>query len=56
MVFTELGDYERAAGIQRGVMAAARNAGLPQAVRRMEGNLRLYESERPCRTLWFNAL
>jgi tetratricopeptide (TPR) repeat protein len=55
MAFAELGDYERAAGVQRGVMAAAREAGLQQAVRRMEENLRLYEAHRPCRTLWFDG-
>ena len=53
MAFAELGDYERAAAVQRGVMAAARDAGLPQTVRRMEENLRLYEQHRPCRKLWF---
>jgi tetratricopeptide (TPR) repeat protein len=55
MAFAELGDYERAAGVQRGVIAAARGAGLPQVVRRMEENLRLYEQHRPCRTLWFDS-
>ena len=55
MAFAELGDYERAAGVQQGVIAAARAAGLEQAVRRMEENLRLYEHHRPCRTLWFEA-
>jgi tetratricopeptide (TPR) repeat protein len=54
MAFAELGDYERAAGVQRGVIAAARSAGLQQAVRRMEENLRLYEHRRPCRTLGFD--
>ena len=54
MAFAELGDFERAAGVQRGVMAAARAAGLQQVVRRMEENL-LYEQHRPCRTLWFDA-
>ena len=55
MAFAELGDYERAAGVQRGVIAVARDAGLEQVVRRMEENLRLYEQHRPCRTLWFDA-
>jgi tetratricopeptide (TPR) repeat protein len=53
MAFAELGDYERAAAVQRGVIAAARTSGLPETVRRMEENLRLYENNRPCRTLWF---
>ena len=54
MAFAELGDYDRAAGVQRGVMAAARDAGVQQSMRRMEENLRLYENHRPCRTLWFD--
>ena len=53
MAFAELGEYERAAAVQRGVMAAARDAGLQQAVLRMEENLHLYEQHRPCRKLWF---
>jgi uncharacterized protein HemY len=53
MAFAELGDYQRAAAVQRGVLAAARDAGLQQAVLRMEENLRLYEQHRPCRKLWF---
>jgi tetratricopeptide (TPR) repeat protein len=55
MAFAELGDYDRAAGVQRGVIVAARSAGLAESVRRMEENLRLYERHRPCRTLWFDA-
>ena len=54
MAFAELGDYERAVGVQRGVIAAARDAGLKPALSRMEANLRLYEQHRPCRTLWFD--
>ena len=52
MTFAELGEYARAVDIQRGVMAAARKAGLSDAVRRMETNLRLYERQKPCRTPW----
>jgi tetratricopeptide (TPR) repeat protein len=37
MAFAEVGDYERAAAVQR-----------------MDENLRLCESHRPCRTLWFD--
>lgn len=55
MAFAELGDYERAAGVQRGVIEAARSAGLSEAVGRMEQNLRLYEQHRPCRTLFFDG-
>jgi tetratricopeptide (TPR) repeat protein len=52
MTVAELGDYEQAAAIQRGVMAASEKAGLKDAVRRMEGNLRLYEHHQACRTPW----
>jgi hypothetical protein len=48
----ELGEFVEAAAIQRGVMAAASDAGLHDAVRRMTGNLRLYERRQPCRTAW----
>jgi tetratricopeptide (TPR) repeat protein len=50
MAFAELGDFREAAAIQRGVMAAAQKAGLQDAVRRMAGNLELYERRQPCRT------
>jgi tetratricopeptide (TPR) repeat protein len=52
MALAELGDYEQAAEIQRDVLAAATRAGLNDAVRRMAGNLHLYEHHRPCRTPW----
>ena len=52
MTLAELGDFAEAAGIQRGVLAAARDAGLHDAVRRMTENLRLYERHQPCRTPW----
>jgi tetratricopeptide (TPR) repeat protein len=52
MALAELGEYEKAAAIQRGVMATARQAGLADAVGRMEENLRLYERRQPCRTPW----
>jgi hypothetical protein len=52
MALAELGEYEKAAAIQRGVMAAAEKAGLQDVVRRMAVNLRLYERHQPCRTPW----
>jgi tetratricopeptide (TPR) repeat protein len=52
MTLAELGDFDEAAAIQRGVMSAARDAGLAGAVRRMTENLRLYEHHQPCRTPW----
>jgi tetratricopeptide (TPR) repeat protein len=50
MALAEVGEYKRAAAIQRGVMAAAEKAGLQQDVQRMAGNLRLYERGQPSRT------
>ena len=50
MTLAELGDYKEAAAIQRGVMAAARDAGFNDVVKRMTANLRLYEQRRPSRT------
>jgi tetratricopeptide (TPR) repeat protein len=52
MALAELGDFDRAAGVQRGVIEVAQKAGLTEDVRRMEVNLRLYERHRPCRTPW----
>ena len=52
MTAAELGNFEEAAAIQRGVLAAAKRAGLTAAVRRMQENLRLYEHGQPCRTPW----
>ena len=52
MTLAELGEYERAAAVQRGVIAAAARAGLHDAERRMSENLRLYEHRRPNRTPW----
>jgi tetratricopeptide (TPR) repeat protein len=52
MTLAELGEYSEAAAIQRGVMAAASNAGLRDAVQRMSENLRLYERRQPNRRPW----
>jgi tetratricopeptide (TPR) repeat protein len=52
MTLAELGDYGKAAAIQRGVLDAAERAGLVDAVRRITVNLRLYEQRRPCRQPW----
>jgi tetratricopeptide (TPR) repeat protein len=50
MAMAELGEYDQAAAIQRGVIAAAERAGLREAVRHMVDNLNLYERRQPCRT------
>ena len=52
MTFADAGQFEEAASVQRGVLAAAERAGLVDDVRRMQANLRLYERRQPCRTPW----
>jgi len=52
MMLAELGQYEEAAQLQRDIINAAVQGGLPEVVRRMSGNLRLYERGEPCRTPW----
>jgi tetratricopeptide (TPR) repeat protein len=52
MALAELGEYNRAAAIQRGVIDAAQRAGLASEVGRMTINLRLYEDSQPCRRPW----
>jgi tetratricopeptide (TPR) repeat protein len=52
MTLAELGEYSRAAAIQRDIMTAARKAGFHDAVQRMSENLRLYERRQPNRTPW----
>ena len=52
MALAELGHFDEAMGIQRGVLTAARRAGLNDDVRRMTANLLLYEQRRPSRIPW----
>jgi tetratricopeptide (TPR) repeat protein len=52
MALAEVGQYEEAAKIQRGVLDAAKRAGLQAETRQMAANLRLYEQRMPCRTPW----
>jgi tetratricopeptide (TPR) repeat protein len=52
MTSAELGNFEEAVAIQRGVLAAAEREGLTVDVKRMTANLRLFEARRPCRTPW----
>jgi tetratricopeptide (TPR) repeat protein len=56
MALADLGDFEQAVGIQRGVMTAADSAGMKPAVARMAANLRLYQQRQPCRHPWPNDL
>ncbi len=50
MTLAELGEYDQAAAVQRDLIAAAEKAGVRDVVRHLVGNLKLYESRRPCRT------
>jgi tetratricopeptide (TPR) repeat protein len=52
MALAEVGQYEEAVKIQRGVLDAAKRAGLQSEVREMAANLRLYEQRQPCRRPW----
>jgi hypothetical protein len=52
MALAEIGDYDQAVGIQRGILTAAQKADMKTAVPRMTENLRLYERREPCRTPW----
>ena len=52
MMLAEIGDYEQASAVQRDLLAAAEQAGLPNVVRRLEVNLQRYELGEPCRTPW----
>jgi len=52
MALAELGRFDEAARWQRDAIESARAAGLPEVAARLEPNLTLYESGRPCRTPW----
>ncbi len=52
MALAEVGAFARAAALQRDLITGAGRAGLPDIVRRLEENLRLYERGEPCRTPW----
>jgi tetratricopeptide (TPR) repeat protein len=52
MALAETGQFGDAADVQRGVLAAAEQAGMARDVRRMTANLRLYERRQACRTPW----
>lgn len=52
MTLAELGQFDRAAAIQRDLITGANKAGLKSVALRLGDNLRLYEQGRPCRTPW----
>jgi len=52
MALAELGEFDRAAAVQRDLLTAAQRAGLPGVVSRIAGNLARYERRTPCRTPW----
>jgi tetratricopeptide (TPR) repeat protein len=52
MALAEMGQYARAAALQRDLIAAAQKAGLPDMTRRLNANLVHYERSEPCRTPW----
>lgn len=54
MALAELGRFDEAAGVQRDLIAAARQAGDVERARALAGNLRLYDARQPSRTMWRN--
>jgi protein O-GlcNAc transferase len=52
MTLAELGEFDRAAAVQRDLLTAAQRAGLPAVVSRIAANLARYEARTPCRTPW----
>jgi tetratricopeptide (TPR) repeat protein len=52
MALAEQGNYAQAVAIQRDIIAAARNTGSTDAVRRLSENLERYQRRQPCRTPW----
>ena len=52
MTLAELGEFARAAAVQRDLLTAAQRAGLPAVVSRIAGNLARYEARTACRTPW----
>ena len=52
MSLAELGHYDKAAAVQRDVIAAAERAGLHEVARHMGENLQSYERRAPCRAPW----
>lgn len=52
MALAESRRFAEATAIQRDLIAAARNGGRTDLAARLEGNLRLYEAGRACRTPW----
>jgi tetratricopeptide (TPR) repeat protein len=52
MTMAELGEFGEAVALQRDILAAAAKAGLSSEIRRIRGNLALYERRQPCRSPW----
>jgi tetratricopeptide (TPR) repeat protein len=52
MALAELGRFDEAVQVQRGVLDATRTAGLTTQARWMSVNLRSYERKQPCRLPW----
>jgi len=52
MALAEVGRFEEAVTVQRDLIAAARQAGRPDLVARLQENLRLYAARQASRTPW----
>jgi tetratricopeptide (TPR) repeat protein len=52
MALAELGRFEEAVAWQRHAISEVQRGGRPALAQEMQGNLKLYEQGRPCRTPW----
>jgi len=52
MALAEMGEFERAASVQRDLLVGARRNGLTAVAPRIAANLTRYEQRQPCRTPW----
>ena len=52
MLLAESGQFDKAVGLQRQMIAQAQAANLADLAQALKGNLDLYESRRPCRAPW----
>ena len=52
MTLAELGEFERAASVQRDLITGATRNGVTAVIPRLQANLARYERRQPCRTPW----
>jgi tetratricopeptide (TPR) repeat protein len=52
MALAEVGNFQEAVAVQRGVIDGAKSSGIPEMVRGLTEDLRLYERSQACRRPW----